>query len=296
MGLRDLVALTLIVGALGAPEPGRLEADDAVARMRAYAAEWRRALLAMVAEEAYTQTATFIPYRSRVDQEQETVRRLVSDVLFVQSPAASAWLMFRDVIAADGEAITDRQSRFDALFVKPDHDVIASARRIADESARFNVGGAVRNINTPVAALIFLEEYYASSTRWKAAPAASGSPGNVVVSFEQRRGPFAIKTPDGKGRPATGKIWIEGSGRIVATELLAVESSLARSVLAARVRQARSKITATFGPVPGMEFWAPLRMEEEIAINDGFRETIVGHAVYTKHRLFQTSVRIIGQP
>lgn len=292
MGLRDLVALTLILAAASGSASYPIDGNEAVDRARAYAAEWRRALLAMVAEESYVQAAEVLPNRSR-RVHQLTTQQLVSDVLFVRPNTDDAWLMFRDVIAVDGEAIPDRQRRFDALFLKPDADLIANARRIADESARFNVGGAVRNVNTPVVALIFLEPLYESSTRWKTAPAGSGEPGAFVLSFEQRRAPFAIRTPDGEPRPVTGRIWIEDSGRIVATELSAVESKLARTLLSSRVRRGRTRITAAFGPAKGIEFWVPLRMEEEIVIEDGYTETITGRAVYANHRLFQTSVRIL---
>jgi hypothetical protein len=296
MSTYTTLAVASLVGLLAAVATRpQVSAASPVDRARAYAVEWRRALTALVAEEAYTQTAAVRPSRTRGEESPDTVRALVSDVLFVRSYADDRWLMFRDVTAVDGTTIPDRQRRFDALFLERDADVIASARRIADESARFNVGSAIRNVNTPVAALIFLEPLYESSTRWKTEPAASTDNGIVVLSFEQRRAPFAIRTPGGKPQPVAGRLWVEDSGRIVRSELSAEASEIARIGLATRVRRARTRITAAFGPVNGIDFWVPLEMEEEIVIEDGHKETIEGRAVYRNHRLFRTSGRVIGQ-
>jgi hypothetical protein len=66
------------------------------------------------------------------------------------------WLMFRDVYEVDGRSVHDRQDRLEALFLKPTAELARHARRIADESARYNLGDVTRTLNTPTLPLAFL--------------------------------------------------------------------------------------------------------------------------------------------
>ena len=63
---------------------------------------------------------------------------------------------FRDVFQVDGRAIRDHEDRLMKLVTQPASDSIAQAKRMADESARFNLGSIVRTINMPTLALMFL--------------------------------------------------------------------------------------------------------------------------------------------
>lgn len=298
MGMRHAAALALIaVWCSAAPSAQRPGTRGALELVRAYADAWRGALAAVVAEERYTQTLVEWPggrFRS-VAGRRITERRLVSDVLLMRAPDRDAWLMFRDVFAVDGAPVRDRQHRFDDLFVRPGADVVTSARRIADESARFNLGHFQRNINTPATTLVFLDAAYAESTTWKG-PKVTTLDGRQAweLSFEQRRAPFAIRTPEGRPHPASGRIWVEPeSGRIVQTEL-EVRSRDPRS--RNRVITSVARLEAWFGPVPGIGPWVPLRMEDSLDARGLIDERITGIAFYSNHRLFQTAVRIITPP
>lgn len=268
-----------------------VNAKTVLAEARAYLAQWEPALAAVVAEEHFRQELT--EWTDNVGR--QTTRQLVSDVLFVRAPNDPVWMLFRDVFTVDDEPVRDRQSRFDALFVRPG-DVVPGARRIAEESARYNLGHLARDLNTPAAALLFLKSPFTESTAWKK-PTTVDIDGARTweLRFEQSRAPYAIRTISGVPQPAQGRIWIEpGSGRVVRTELgvWTVSGKTTR-----RPPRAWVEVISHYGSAPGMDVSVPLRMEERYRIyNSSNRvvERVDGEAAYTNHRRFQTGARIIG--
>jgi len=224
----------------------------------------------------------------------EAKRYLVSDVLLVRAPRTASWLMFRDVLQVDGDVVRDRASRFDTLFARPDADLVTSARQIADESARYNLGRLTRNINTPAAALIFLDDTMVGSTSWKGARPTKTERGPALeFAFEQRRAPFAIRTPDGRPHHAKGHLVVDAQGRIISTKLQVSSTSLVGMGQRGAIRS-DTVLEAWFGPVPGLDMWVPLRMDERVDTTGSFDEQLRGDARYTKHRVFQTSGRVVG--
>jgi hypothetical protein len=297
MGLRHAIAFAIVFSAPASSTAQRIDAGDAAARARQYLAAWKPSLAAIVAEERYRQTLQRFPIDRDVvaGPVVTTTRDLVSDVLLVR--AGQAWLMFRDVMTVDGVAVHDRHRRFDDLFKSPDSNLVASARRIADEGARYNLGRLFRNLNTPTTALVYLEEAYASSVRWRDAKRIDldGTPA-IELAFNQNRAPYAIRSPNGDPQAARGRLWIEAtSSRILRTELeihgrAAVEESSVRPNMPRNF----FTITSRFGPVPGLDAWVPLSMEDSYEVEGRAEERMKGSASYTNHRLFQTSARIVG--
>lgn len=272
------VALLAVAAACCARPELAAAADpkQALALAQQYLARWESQLSAIVAEETYLQTihASYNHQRWRAKQR----RRLRSDVLLVSAPADSLWLCFRDVVSVDNVPVPDRQDRFDALFTGPAASILADAKRIGEESARFNLGFH-RTVNTPVAALVFLSRPFASSTTWElAVNRRLGKARAWALEFKQRTAPFAVHGWENKPLPSSGRIWIEpGSGRILRTELVVDVSG-------------RPRVTTEFAYVPDVDAWAPIRMEDRF---DGPNERISGLAHYTKHRAFRTAGRIL---
>ena len=281
-----LTLACLAVAATIAPDPiagGDPTAAQALLVTRAYAVKWQDTLANLVADEAYTQEVRrYIKAASGRDQPlTPTSRRLQSEILLVQAPADRYWLSFRDVMAVDGEAVPNRQQRFQDLFASPAAAIIATSRLMAQESARYNIGRLYRTTNTPTAALVFLQSRHAAnSTWWLDANARLEGRRVWVLRFEQRKPPYAIEMSGGRLVPPAGRFWVEPStGTIMQSELM--------------VRGGYTAATRTrFGAVPTIEGLVPLQMEEEYSIPgvEGGR----GIATYTNHRLFRTAGRIVG--
>jgi hypothetical protein len=153
------------------------------------------------------------------------VRHLRSDFLTIRDDV-EGWIGFRDVYEVDGRPVRDRTDRLTKLFLAPHPDSQSQARRIAEESARFNLGGQVsRTINTPLLALQFIRAENQNRSRFNEA-GRKISHGSAIrtVDFQEWATPRIIQTRDSAA--ARGRLWIDaGSGRITETELF-VNTSL----------------------------------------------------------------------
>ena len=170
---------------------------------------------------------------------------------------------------------------------------------MAEEGARFNLGGLTRTINMPTVALKFLRPVNQGRSSWKAA-ARKKIDGHEVVelTFSEEATPRMIETRDQAA--CRGRFWVEeATGRIVRTEL-GVETV-----------DVRATVTVTFGPAENLVPWVPLRLEDEyrplnkrspnygpsrVGVDatppsDGWSPTasIDGHATYGKFRTFNVT-------
>ncbi len=266
--------------AIRAPGDDKPTPEEALALAQRYLAGWEETLVALVAEEQYQQERKLA--RSFVGGWMPgTKRRLKSEVLLLQVPVDQTWLSFRDVMTVDGRAVHDRKFRFDELFSGGAASILSTLQRIADEGARYNLGRLHRTINTPTAALVFLKARYATSTDWTLEPRARlNDRPSWILRFNQQRAPFAVTGQSGTPLPASGRFWLEpGTGRIQQSEL--------------QVKGGRTKSTVRvrYGPARAIDAWVPLRRDDGYE-TDG--ETVSGSAIYSNHRLFRTTVRIIG--
>ena len=85
----------------------------------------------------------------------------------VRLPGAAGWVSFRDVMTVDKRAVGDRQERLLQLLQSPASNALAQARRIAQESARFNLGRITRTMNVPDMALEYLHPRHAARIRFE---------------------------------------------------------------------------------------------------------------------------------
>lgn len=289
MGVRHAAALTLALLSCAVPsaQGSKPTVERALTLVRTYLADWQETFASLVADEEYTQELRPTPSPFLVRDPSHLspqTRELRSEVLLLRAPAEDAWVSFRDVRSVDGRPVTDRQRRFEELFAGPVATMISTARKIADEGARFNLGRLTRTINTPTAALLFLQSKYHANTSWHL-DAGARLRGHRVweLAFDQRKAPFAIAIPGTARHSASGSFWIElGTGRILQWELV--------------VRAAKStfRVTVAYGAVPAIsEGWVPLRMEERYDAPQ--LERLRGVALYTNHRLFRTAGRVIGE-
>ncbi|MEQ1575056.1 MAG: hypothetical protein ABL993_12500 [Vicinamibacterales bacterium] len=265
-------ALVLAVPVIEAQAPAQPDVATVIARAEAYVAAYERDFAMVVAEERYEQEARYPPPLNRrgSDLIQRTV--LVSDFLLVRN-AEGGWVPFRDVFQQDGTPIRDRGDRLSALFLADSGSAFEQARKIIDESARYNVGSINRNINLPLMALLFLSEQHHG--RFAFTDGGRDGAATRVLHYRETGRPTYILTTGGRNLPVEGRLWVnEESGRIERTELHASD------------RDVEARITVNYRLDADAGLWVPGRMDERYK-QPGDLSEIRGVAVYSHFRRFQ---------
>jgi hypothetical protein len=236
-----VAALVAVAGpghgrAAGAPQ----RADPALAtvleRVGAWIETFERSFSSVVAEERYVQllkpwfgvprspkdeselqwrdeVGTTLPNRPNAPLRR---RQLRSDVLLVQVPG-QPWLSYRDVFEVDGRPVRNREDRVKRLFLSERADDKAQLRRIADESARYNIGGLIRNFNIPTFPLIAAQPRHQGRFRFaRREDEAIDGVARAVVEFREEDSPAIVRTPNGQDVPIAGRLWADPeTGRVV---------------------------------------------------------------------------------
>lgn len=252
--------------------------DELLRRAGAYLVDYTRQVTAVVAEERYEQVAIMSPPLTM------RKRLLRSDVLVIANEEVG-WVGFRDVFEVDGSAVRDRDDRLARLILKPAADTLRQARRIADESARYNVTFEERDLhrtsNMPLTPLRFLWPQNQSRSTFKIDRAASvDGVRTVIVEFRETGLPRIISTAD--RAPAHGRFWIEpNSGRIFRTELSFTTQNVT------------TKFIVTYAPEHKIGLQVPVSMDEDYRVGQGDYLTITGHATYSNFRKFSVDTSVI---
>jgi hypothetical protein len=228
--VRQLAVLTACCAGVFVPvAAAQPQGADLLPRIHAYVERFQRELSSIVAEEHYVQVLTRTNSPSaeavengRLDTLTSGKRVLRSDVLMVTVPGTSGWVLFRDVFEVDGQRIRDRADRLLALLQSPDAKAIAQARRLAAESARYNVGRVQRTTNLPDSALLYLKAASASRMNFEAPRASTAVDGaeTMVIRFRETGRPTIVTSLRGSNVPASGQVWVHAAtGAVVKTEL-----------------------------------------------------------------------------
>jgi hypothetical protein len=264
------LTLFLIASIAGAGAPAAAQSvPDAIASVRAFAQQYQREAPSLVAFEDYVQNATF---RAVTGKQQVTTAELV----MVRLPGAAGWVSFRDVLTVDKRPVRDREERLLKLLQSPEPSALAQARRIAEESARFNLGRITRTMNVPDIALEYLQPRQGARIRFEALrnETIDGRP-VVVLRFTESAGPSIVRNLMGADLLARGRVWAEpDSGAIVRTELLLED------------RASRGACTVDFRVDPRLGIRVPIKMTERYATTG---ETIDAVARYSDFRRFTVS-------
>jgi len=143
-------------------------------------------------------------------------RQLRSDVLLVQTPG-ERWLSYRDVFEVDGRPVRNREERIKRLFLSDQADDKEQLRRIANESARYNIGGLIRNFNIPTFPLIAAQANNRGRFRFdRRKDEKIDGVAYAVIEFEEQASPSIVRTPNGQDVPLEGRLWADPeTGRIV---------------------------------------------------------------------------------
>jgi hypothetical protein len=271
----------------GVAAPRDPELTDLLARVGAYADGYGNQASLIVAVEHYEQGYPGAPlgYPSG--------RKLVAELVLVKTADATGWVGFRDVISVDGKTIRDRQDRLQSLFRSGTPDV-AEARRIADESARFNIGPIRRNFNEPAAALLFLRT--SGQSRFDFSRRGTETIDKIkatAIDFTEKLRPTLVRTQEGRDVPLEGTILVDPqTGTILRTRLVLRGFDGVRS---------SSSITVTFTKNERLGLWLPAMMSERhegnvrvpVGTQTAIRPAVVtATATYDEFKRFEVSTSI----
>jgi len=262
--------LLLIAAMPGAGAPAAAQsAPDAIASVRAFAQQYQREAPSLVAFEEYVQDATD---RRGIAEHQVTTAELV----MVRLQGAASWVTFRDVLTVNKRPVRDREERLLKLLQSPEPNALTQARKIAQESARFNLGRITRTMNVPDMALEYLQPGHGARIRFEALrnETIEGRP-VVVLRFSELAGPSIVRNMAGADLLARGRVWAEpDSGAIVRTELLVED------------RVSKGTCTVEFRIDPRLGIRVPIKMTERYGMTG---ETIDAVARYSDFRRFTVS-------
>jgi hypothetical protein len=242
------VLLALLPAAGRADSPPCPRTSELVARASRYVARVEDQLTAVIGDEAYRQYSYYGPSLLIVDQ-----RVLASEVAWVPTRDPMVWAFYRDVRAVDGQPLSDRGDRLEALFQGASTAASnAKAMQILDESSRFNLG-ARRTVNTPTLALTLLHprNIERSSFEGKGQAHRDGVAA-CSLRYQERQRPTFVRQPDGKDVWAKGTFWIEPQSGAAVASTLELEATDHDPVL----------IETAFRYEPAFECWLPSEMKE----------------------------------
>lgn len=270
LGAAAAVVVVLLSATTPAQAPPTLE--DVLQRMRAYLAEYAHHLPAIVATERYEQRVG-----SGMRRQQ---RRLQSDYGLIQLPGDSAWLGFREVLMVDGRPVTDSARRLTELFTEPSSRRFEQARRIAEESARYNIGPVIRTINDPSLILELLDARNSHRMSFsKDSEAAIDGTHAWIIKYRETVRPTIISTRDKKDQPAQGRAWIDPvTGKILRGQV-SVEPGMGVT----------GTVDVTFALDSSVGFPVPSKMTERYT-NRNFVTMSSGEATYSNYRKFTVDV------
>ena len=250
-----------------------LSVKDVMKRVERYVAAYGETASIVVCAERYEQTA------SGSGKSAEETRTLVSDFALVHADAIHGWLGFRDVIEVDGRRIADREDRL-AHVLMGSQGRFDEARRLSDESARYNIGAIQRNFNVPTAALFFFTPE--NHDRFKFSARRVAADGTWEIAFRETDRPTLIRDPDGTSVPSSGTLWVEPqTGTIVRTRL------------EVRPKDGQGHVAVVYRHVDELNMWLPASMDEQFEVSRrGTVDRVSGHAEYSNYRRFTTTGRI----
>ena len=284
---RAALASVAVSGALLFGAPAGPDVRKVVERAGRWVEQFERDFISVVADEQYEQLAS--DGAGVVDLH----RRLRSELLFLRPEAGESWVAVRNVLsyADDGEPaieVPNSRDRLTRALSVGRSDGRTALRRLADESALFNIGELARNFNTPTLALQFLDDAHRDRFRFRFDGAEQISGEDLWrLAYQEREHPTMIQA-NFRDTELVGRIWIRASdGAIVRTRLeLTAKPRAAFSGL-------HTVITVEYATDEKLNRLVPATMQEDY-LESGGGHRVTGNAVYSNYRVFETSARVVS--
>jgi hypothetical protein len=265
-----------------------------------HAIDFARAAAVLIASEHYVQEAkarsgsVALPPDAAVGITIER-RTLDSEVALVQLVEDEIWLIARDVLAVDGRPLQGAaRVPLTSYRARSTGEAWSHFKELAEQGARFNIGGIRRNLNVPTLALWFLTP--AIRERFAFKRLGSESVDGVicqVVRYEETVAPELLDI-NRHPVPVGGRFWIvPASGVVLKTELILPDPRAVR--YRGTAAQGRALITVQYAYAPSVQAWVPVEMAERYDDGQGaIRNMVLGTARYTDYRKFDVTARIVG--
>ena len=276
------VTISIAVPLAMRPAQPPASVKDVMRRVAGYVDSYGERAAIVVATEHYTQQA----HRAAPSMPEQ--RQIVADFAIVKVEGTRGWQGFRDVLEVDGTRLPDREDRLVRTLMQSGR--ADEARRLSDESARFNIGPIERNFNVPTTTLFFFSNENLDRFRFTAGPVDAA--GIWQIQYRETSRPTLIRTPGGTSIPSEGTLWVNAADGTVVRTLLRVEGFAMRARGAARLR-GTGRVDVAYHRVAALDMWLPASMDEDFEVRAAdHRESISGRALYSNYRQFTTSARI----
>jgi hypothetical protein len=200
------------------------------------------------------------------------------------------------LLARAGDYVVDYGHELASVFQQSSNTLLARARAVASESARYNLGPIAREISTPTTALHVLHPAHRSGCRFdKDGEEDVGGERTWIVRFRERDRGGLITRGDGRNLPAEGRLWIVPvDGRVVKTELLV------RDFVPGRGADSKATIHVRCRRDAALDLWVPAEMRETYEgpwrtmtkPKGSDRYDIEGTATDSNYRRFTVDVKI----
>ncbi|HUK34020.1 MAG TPA: hypothetical protein VLV86_08935 [Vicinamibacterales bacterium] len=283
--VRAALAVVAVSSALGISAPAAPTARKVVERSGHWVEQFEHDFISVVADEQYDQFAS-----SGTDTSHRQIR---SELLFLRPETGESWVAVRNVLSYvdDGERpidVPNSRDRLERVLAGGRLDGRTALRRLADESARFNIGDLARNFNTPTLALQFLDDAHRDRFKFRLEGSEVISSDEVWrLAYQEREHPTIIQA-NFRDTELVGHIWTRASdGAVVRTRL----------ELTAKPRAGYSGlltiVTVEYTRDEKLARLVPASMQEEY-VERGGEHHVSGTALYSNYRVFETSARIIS--
>jgi hypothetical protein len=271
---------------LARPQAETVTLETVMARATAYVAMFVDKFSNVVTEERYSQivrgpgratgggsTPSSMPSAPGGPLQFADRRVLRSDLIVIKDDTPFGWIVLRDVFEVDGKPVRGREERLTRLFAQPSVNARAQAIRIADESARYNIGPGIRTTNTPELSILFLQASLQPRFTFTLGSRERSMGERVwVVEYRERVRPTLVRGERDADLPASGRFWIDAdTGRVVQTEINL------------RPTAARWTMTTIFQPDERLGIAVPAEMREYY---QWWATEMTGTATYGRFRTF----------
>jgi hypothetical protein len=244
-------------------------------RLGRYLGDYSDQLSRTVANERYKQTTGSGPTYAEA--------LLESEFGVLKVPGYQGWLGFRDVLKVNGRPVQDHESKLEGLLLSPAPVPLDQARRIAEASARQNIGALQRNINNPALVLEIFDRRNQSRLHFTKADEDTIDQVRVwVIRYEEQSKPTIIMTPQARDVPTSGLAWVDP----LTGALIRAEVNIKDFFAAVGFGTSKAQMRVYFKEDPKLKFWVPARLTERYEV--GGLGIVTGDATYSNYRQFGT--------